>query len=232
VIVVPHGNSVEKNAAMRAQGAELIEHGRDFQEAFEHASALAEHQGLHFVRTFGETLVRGVASYALELFAAVPDLDAVYVPIGQGSGICGVIAARNALNLKTEVIGVVAEGAPAYVLSVAAGRVVASEGVSTIADGMAVRIPDAEALQIVSTQTSRLVVVTDAEIRTAIRVLFSDTHNVAEGAGAAATAGLLKEADKMKGRRVAVIQTGGNIDRSLFTQVLGEPDESVDRGRA
>ena len=224
VIVVPHGNSAEKNAAMRAQGAQLIEHGRDFQDAFEHASALAELQGLHFVRTFGETLVRGVASYALELFAAGPRFDAVYVPIGQGSGICGVIAARNALGLKTEVIGVVAEGAPAYALSAAAGRVVASDSVTTIADGMAVRVPDAESLEIVLAQTARLVVVTEAEIRAAIRALFTDTHNVAEGAGAAATAALLKEAGMMKGRTVAVIQTGGNIDRPVFAQVLSEPD--------
>jgi threonine dehydratase len=224
VIVVPHGNGADKNAAMRAQGAQLIEHGRDFQDAFEHAAALAELQDLHFVRSFGETLVRGVASYALELFAAGPRFDAVYVPIGQGSGICGVIAARNALGLKTEVIGVVAEGAPAYALSAAAGRLIASDSVSTIADGMAVRVPSAESLAIVLAQTSRLVVVTEAEIRAAIRALFTDTHNVAEGAGAAATAALLKEAELMRGRKVAVIQTGGNIDRPVFAQVLSETD--------
>jgi len=222
VIVVPHGNSREKNAAMRALGAEVIEHGEDFQQAFEHASTLAESEQLHFVRSFHGTLIRGVASYALELCDAVPDLDAIYVPIGLGSGICGTIAVRNALGLKTEIIGVVAEGAPAYALSVAAGRVTASERVSTMADGMAVRVPDPDALEVILKHTARLVVVTDAEIRASMRHLFTDTHNVAEGAGAAALAALLKESHRMRARRVAIIHTGGNVDRELFAEVLRE----------
>ena len=222
LVVVPHGNSVEKNAAMRALGATLIEHGEDFQEAYEHAATLVEAQGLHFVRSFNETIVRGVASYALELFDAVRELDAVYVPIGQGSGICGAIAARNALGLKTEIIGVVAEGAPAYALSAAAGRPVSSGAVATIADGMACRVPDPTALKIILAGTSRLVVVADAQIRAAMRHLFTDTHNATEGAGAAALAALLKENARMKGRRVAIVQSGGNVDHDLFAQVLGE----------
>ena len=222
VVVIPHGNSREKNAAMRAFGAEVIEHGDDFQDAFVHASALAQSEGLHFVGSFHRTLVLGVASYALELCQAIPDLDAIYVPIGLGSGICGTIAVRNALGLKTEIIGVVADGAPAYALSVAAGRVIASERVTTMADGMAVRVPDPDALDVIVTHAARLVVVTDAEIRAAMRHLFTDTHNVAEGAGAAALAALIKESPRMRGRRVCVIQTGGNIDRELFAEVLSE----------
>ena len=223
VIVVPHGNSTEKNAAMRALGAELIEHGQDFQDALECASRLAPVRGLHLVRSFDESLVRGVASYALELFDAVPNLDAVYVPIGLGSGICGTIAARDALGLETEIIGVVAEAAPAYALSAAAGRAVSATVGATIADGMAVRVPDPEALGVIVGGAARIVVVGDAEIRAAMRILFTDTHNVAEGAGAAALAALAKEAAKMQGRKVAVIQTGGNVDRSVFAEVLGEP---------
>ena len=225
VIVVPYGNSREKNAAMRGLGAELIEHGNDFQAAFEHASVLAGERRLHFVRSFDLTLARGVASYALELFGALPRLDAVYVPVGVGSVICATIAVRNALSAKTEVIGVVAEGAPAYSLSVAARQLVPSETVSTIADGMAVRVPDAAALEIILAHTTRLVVVTDAEIRNAMRHLFTDTHNVAEAAGAAALAGLLKERDRMRGRQVAVLLSGANVDRDVFASVLSEDDE-------
>jgi threonine dehydratase len=222
VVVVPHGNSREKNAAMRAQGAEVIEEGEDFQDAFEHAAKLSEEQHLHFVRSFHDALVRGVASYALELCHAVPNLDAIYVPIGLGSGICGTIAVRNALALRTEIIGVVAQGAPAYALSASAGKVIASERAETIADGMAVRVPDLEAFETISANISRLVTVSDAEIRAAMRNLFTDTHNVAEGAGAAALAGLSKESDRMKGKRVAVVLSGGNIDKDLFAEVLVE----------
>jgi threonine dehydratase len=222
VIVVPHGNSREKNAAMRALGAEVIEHGEDFQDAFVHASALAQSEGLHFVPSFHRTLALGVASYAIELCQAAPNLDAIYVPIGLGSGICGTIAVRNALGLKAEIIGVVAEGAPAYARSAAAGRVIASGRVATIADGMAVRVPDAEALEIIIRHTARLVIVTDAEIKAAMRHLFTDTHNVAEGAGAAALAALIKESERMRGRRVCVVQTGGNVDRKIFAEVLSE----------
>ena len=220
VIVVPHGNSREKNRAMRALGAELIECGSDFQEAFEHAARLAEAERLHFVPSFEAALVAGVASYALELFSAVANFDAVYVPIGMGSGICGVIAVREALGLRTEVVGVVASGAPAYALSYAAGRPVATASALTIADGIACRVPDPEALEIIGKGASRVATVTDGEIRAAMRHLFSDTHNASEGAGAAALAALLKERARMRGRRVALILSGGNVDREVFAETL------------
>jgi threonine dehydratase len=220
VIVVPHGNSPEKNAAMRALGAELIEHGYDFQEAYEHAARLAGEQCLHLVRSFDDALVRGVASCALELFRAVDGLETVYVPIGLGSGICAAIAVRDALGLRTEIVGVVAARARAYALSFAAGRPVASDVGETIADGMAVRVPDHAAIEIILKGASRVVTVEEDEIQAAMRHLFSDTHNVAEGAGATPLAALLQEKDKMRGRRVAVILTGGNVDRNVFAQTL------------
>ena len=219
-IVVPHGNSGEKNAAMRAYGAELIEHGRDFQDALEHAGELAREQGLHFVPSFGEDLVAGVASYGLELFGAVRVLDAVYVPIGLGSGICGLIAARDALGLKTEIVGVVAEEAPAYALSLQAGRLIEAKVEPLIADGMAVRTPNAAALDMLLKSRVRAVTVSDAEIQAAMRALFSDTHNVAEGAGAAGFAALMQEKERQRGRKVAVVLSGGNVDRAVFAGVL------------
>lgn len=222
VLVVPHGNSREKNAAMRALGAELVEHGSDFQEAYEHAVLLAETRRLHMVRSFDEALVRGVASYALELFQAVADLDAVYVPIGLGSGICGTIAVRDALGLSTEIVGVVADRAPAYAMSHTAGQPVASTVTATVADGMAVRVPDPAALEIILKGASRIVTVQEDEIKASMRHLFSDTHNVAEGAGAAGFAALLQERERMRGRRVAVILSGGNVDREVFAQILIE----------
>lgn len=221
-IVIPRGNSVEKNAAMRALGAELIEHGTDFQSALEHAMELARVRGLHFVPSFHPALVAGVASYSLELFAAVPGLDALYVPIGLGSGICGAIAARDALGLKTEIIGVVAAAAPAYADSIAAGRPVTRNVGATIADGMAVRVPDAEAVETIRRGAARVVAVDEAEIRQAMRKYFTATHNVAEGAGAGALAALAKERDRMKGRKVAVILSGGNVDRHVFADVLAQ----------
>lgn len=222
VIVVPHGNSREKNAAMRALKAELIEQGNDFQDAFEYAQRLAREEDLHFVPSFDESLVAGVASYALELFASVAELDAVYVPIGLGSGICATIAVRDALGLKTEIIGVTAAAAPAYALSFAEKRPMTANVSTTIADGMACRVPDARALEIIFRAVARMVTVDEAGIKSAMRCLFTDTHNVAEGAGAAALAGLLKERDKMKGRRVAVILSGGNVDRETFGPILVE----------
>lgn len=219
-IVVPHGNSREKNLAMRALGAELIEHGVDFQEAYEYAAELAKARQLHFVRSIHPALVRGVASYALELFRATPPLDAVYVPIGMGSGIWGTIAVRDALGLKTEVIGVVAAGAPAYALSFAARRPMEGRIPETIADGMACRVPDPEALEIILKGASRVVTVSEEEIQAAMRHMFSDTHNAAEGAGAAAFAALLQERERMRGCRVGVILTGGNVDREVFARVL------------
>lgn len=222
VIVAPRGNSREKNAAMRSLGAELLERGDDFQEAYEEAVRIAEAESLHMVRSFDPALVAGVATYALELFETVADLDAVYVPIGMGSGICGTIAVRDALGLKTEVIGVVAAGAPAYALSFAAGKPVATQTAETIADGMACRTPDPEAVSIIKRGASRIVTVDDHEIRTAVRCLFSDTHNTAEGAGAAPLAALLQERDAMRGRRVVLILSGGNVDRDVFAQILAE----------
>lgn len=219
-IVVPHGNSREKNAAMRALGAELVEHGSDFQAAREHAQQLAERHGWHMVPSFHRDLVAGVASYALELFDAVPRLDAVLVPIGLGSGACGVIAARDALGLATEVIGVVSSGAPAYALSLEAGRVVAHEVSTVLADGMACRLPEAAALDVLRRGLSRVVQVGDDEVAAAMRTLFECTHQVAEGAGAAALAALLQQRERFAGRRVAVILSGGNVDREVFAQVL------------
>jgi threonine dehydratase len=220
VIVVPHGNSVEKNAAMQALGAELVVHGNDFQDALEYARELAEKEKLHFVPSFAEPLVRGVATYALELFDNVADLDAVYVPIGMGSGACGVVAARNALGLHTEVYGVCATGAPAFALSFEAKRQITTEIVNTMADGISCRVPDPEALEIVLSGVSKILTVTDEEICAAIRYLFADTHNVAEGAAAAPLAALLQERTRMHGRRVALIQSGGNIDSDLFAATL------------
>jgi len=223
-IVAPYGNSVEKNRAMEAFGARLIEAGHDFQAAYEHALGLAEREKLHLVQSYHALLVRGVASYGLELFRAVPNFDTVYVPIGLGSGISGVIAAREALGLTAEIVGVVAEGAPTYALSFAAGRPVSTNSADTMAGGLAVRVPDPEALDMILRGAARIVTVSDAEIRRAMRILFTDTHNVAEGAGAAPFAGALKERDRLAGKRIAVIQSGGNIDRALFAEILAETE--------
>lgn len=220
VIVVPHGNSVEKNAAMRAQGAELIEHGHDFQAAHDHARRLAAERGLHMWPSFHPWLIKGVATYGYELFTAVPDLAAVYVPIGLGSGICGTIAARDALGAKTEVIGVVATGAPAYALSFRAGKPIATNAVDTMADGVACRVPNDDAVAIINKGAARIVEVSDAEIIAAMRHYFTDTHNLAEGAGAAALAALLQERKKMAGRNVAVILTGGNVDMEVYARII------------
>jgi threonine dehydratase len=220
VIVAPHGNSVEKNAAMRALGAELIEHGHDFQAAYEHAASLAAERGLHRLPSFHPWLVLGVASYGLELFRAVPDLDTVYVPIGLGSGICGTIAARNALGFKTKIVGVVSENAPTYALSFAKRAPVSTISADTIADGMACRVPDNDALAIILAQAERVVTVGENEIKAAMRHYFTDTHNIAEGAGAAPLAALLKERNKMVGKRVALVLSGGNIDREKYAEVL------------
>ena len=219
-VVVPHGNSVEKNAAMRALGVELIEHGHDFQAAAEHADAVAESRGWHRMPSFHPLLVRGAATYAMELLREVPNLDTVYVPIGLGSGICGVIAARDALDLATRVVGVVASAAPAYALSMEAGHPVSHEATTRIADGMAVRTPDAGALEIIRRGAARLVRVDDDEIEGAMRALFADTHNVAEGGGAAALAAALQERRWMRGLRIGIILSGGNVDTPVFGRVL------------
>ncbi len=219
-IVVPEGNSVEKNAAMRAFGAELIEAGHDFDSARETAMRLATERGLAMVPSFHRDLVAGVASYALELFRAASPLDTVYVPIGLGSGICGTIAVRDALGLSTKVVGVVSTGAPAYALSFAAGKVVATNAVDTMADGMAVRGPDAEALAIILKGADRIVQVSDDEVMAAMRVYYEDTHQLTEGAGAASLAALMQERARFAGKRVGLILSGGNIDRSLYLRAL------------
>ncbi len=215
-IVVPRGNSMEKNAAMLAQGARLVEHGADFDAAREEAMRLATAEGLEFAPSFAPDLVKGVATYALELFRAAPPLDALYVPIGLGSGICGCIMARDLLGLPTEIIGVQSVGADSYARSVAAGRVVTTEAANTLADGMATRVPDAGALAIIMKGAARIVTVTDEEVAAAIRAYWQDTHNLAEGAGAAPLAALMQERDRMRGRRVSTILCGGNIDLDLF----------------
>ncbi|MDP9278495.1 MAG: threonine dehydratase [Gemmatimonadota bacterium] len=219
-IVVPHGNSVEKNAAMKALGVELIERGRDFQAASEAAEEIAAERGWHRVPSFHPLLVCGVGTYALELFRAVPDLHTVYVPVGMGSGLCGVIAARDALGLDTRVVAVVSAGAPAFALSYREDRIISHEVTTRIADGMACRTPMREALDIARRGAERVVEVTDEEVESAMRALFADTHNVAEGGGAAALAALLQERDATRGRTVAVIVSGGNVDSDVYSGVL------------
>ncbi|MDB5414132.1 MAG: Pyridoxal-5-phosphate-dependent protein beta subunit [Rubritepida sp.] len=215
-IVVPEGNSLEKNASMRALGAELIERGADFDVARQYAMQMAAEHGLDFAPSFAPALVKGVATYALELFRNAPPLDALYVPIGLGSGICGCIMARDLLGLKTEIIGVQSTGADAYAQSYAAGHVIETPTAVTQADGMATRIPDPKALEMIIAGASRIVTVTDDEIRDAIRAYWTDTHNLAEGAGAAGFAALMQEREAMAGKRVAVVLSGGNIDLPMF----------------
>ena len=232
-IYVPHGNSVEKNRAMAAFGAHLVEHGDDFQEAREEAGRHAERDGLHMVPSFHPDLVLGVATYALELLRAAPDLDVLYVPIGQGSGICGCILARDLLGLKTEIVGVQSTLAPAYALSFTARTVVNTNSSNTLADGMATRNPDADALALILKGAARIVQVTDEEIAGAIRAYWTDTHNLAEGAGAAPLAAALQEKTRLRGRRVGLILSGGNIDLDLFrTWVGAEAAAGVERAMA
>ena len=223
-IVVPHGNSVEKNAAMRAFGAELIEYGGDFQEASEHASALALTRGLHRVPSFHLDLVSGVATGWLEMFRAAPDLDAVFVPIGLGSGICAAAAARAALGRTMRIIGVVSAHAPAYALSIAARRAIEAPVTTVIADGMACRTPDPTALDILFSEVDEVVQVSDLEVASAMKALYVDTHNVAEGAGAASLAAAMKLAterpESIKGKQIGLTLCGGNVDHDMFARVL------------
>jgi threonine dehydratase len=221
-IVVPRGNSSEKNAAMRAQGGTLIEYGDDYQESKEHAQKLATERGWHFVPSYHPNVVKGVATYWLEFFSAVHDVDVVYVPIGQGSGICSCAAVRNALNLHTEIVGVVAEGAAAYALSFEAGRKIAAPVSTLLADGMACRVPDDASLAVVLENVERVIQVSEEEIRQAMRMIFTDTHNVAEGAGAAGFAAAMKEKHMLGGKRVGFVLTGGNVDRDVFVKVLAD----------
>ncbi|WP_413795392.1 MULTISPECIES: threonine dehydratase [unclassified Pseudomonas] len=221
LIVVPQGNSVEKNNAMRGFGGEVVEYGRDFDEAREEAVRLAQAHGLYLVPPFHPELVKGVATYGLELFNAVPDLDTVYVPIGCGSGICAVIAARDALGLKTQVVGVVSTEALAAKLSFEADRLCETASANTFADGLAVRRPIPEAFAVYGAGAARIVAVSDAEIAEAMRVYYTDTHNLAEGAGAAALAALMQEREAMQGKKVGVILSGGNIDRPVYAKLIG-----------
>ncbi len=221
-VVVPHGNSVEKNAAMRALGAELIEYGEDFDAAREHAVSLAADRKLEMVPSFHRDLVCGVATYALEFFRHTPPLDTMYVPLGLGSGICGTLAVRDAMRLKTEVVGVVASGAPAYAQSFVRGHVVTTAAAVTFADGVACRVPDAEALALIKRGAARIVELTEPEIEHAIRAYYTDTHQLTEGAGAIALAALLKERERQRGKRVGVVLSGGNIDTEVFARVLSK----------
>lgn len=221
-VVVPRGNSVEKNAAMRALGATIVEHGADFQEAREFAGQLAARDGLHFVPSFHRSLVAGVATASLELFRAAPAIDTIYVPIGLGSGICAAIAARDALGLSVEVVGVVSTHARAYAASFAERRPIESPVSTVLADGLACRTPEPEALEIICRCVDRIVEVSDDEIAESIRILFQGTHNCAEGAGAAAFAAIRQERARLAGRKVAAILTGANIDRDVYAQVLSQ----------
>ena len=220
VVVVPHVNSKEKNDAMRALGADLIERGENFHDADAHADELASVRGLHKIPSFHPMLVRGVGSYALELFRAVADLDAVYVPIGWGSGASGLAAARNALGLKTAIIGVVSKEAPSYARSIASGKIIDVPSNTRIADGIAISHPHPGAFEMVRREIERVVEVDDSAVEDAMRLYFRATHNVAEGAGAAALAAVLQERTLVRGKRIASILTGGNVDTDVYRRVL------------
>ncbi|WP_342737259.1 threonine dehydratase [Bradyrhizobium sp. B117] len=219
-IYVPRGNSTDQNAAMRAFGAAVVEFGRDFDQALAECHRVAHEQGLHFIPPFNRDQVKGVATYALELFRAIADLDTVYVPIGMGSGICGLITTRDLLGLKTEIVAVVARQAPAMALSFAAGEPVPTNSAQTFADGVATRDPCQEAVAIIKRGAARVLQLSEDDIAEAVRSYFQDTHNVAEGAGAAPLAGLMQERARMAGKRVAVILSGGNIDASVYLRIL------------
>ena len=220
VIVVPHGISKEKNRAMLAQGVELVEHGHDFQESLEFAATLASDRGFTMVESFHERLVMGAATYALELFEKAPPLDTIYVPIGLGSSICGVSAVRNALGLKTEIVGAVSAGSPSYSLSFKEHRIIEAPSRTAIADGLSCRTPNPQAMEIIWTNVARIVEVTDAEIAEAMRTYYQDTHNLAEGAGAAPLAAALKEKDSLQGKRIGIVLSGGNVDLEIYMAAL------------
>jgi threonine dehydratase len=230
-ILVPLGNSREKNAAMRAQGATLIEYGKDYQASREKAEALAAEQSLHMVQPYHYDILRGVATYWLELLSSVRDIDVAYVPIGMGSAICSAIAVRNGLGLTTKLIGVVSALAPSYALSFEQGKVVEAPATTKVADGVACRRADEEALAIVQENVDHIVRVTDQEVEDSMRHMFTDTHNVVEGAGAASLAAALKESEQLRGKRVALIASGANVDRDLFAQILqGRVETAISAG--
>ena len=218
LVYVPHGNSASKNVAMQALGATLVEHGNSFDEAREEAGRRAAAEGFHFVPSFHEWLVAGAASYSYELLRAVENVDVVYVPIGMGSGICGMCAAREALALRTEIIGVVSEHAPVYLKSFEQRKAVEWPSGTRLADGMACGVANADAVEIICKHVSDIVTVSDEEVAAAMRAIFDDTHNVAEGAGAAGVAAIMKA--QSSGKRVATILSGGNVDRDVFASVL------------
>jgi threonine dehydratase len=220
IIVVPHGNSKEKNRAMLAQGVELIEHGQDFQESLEFARQLAVERGLAMIDSFHERLVMGTATYALEFFESAPPLETIYVPIGLGSSICGVAAARNALGLKTQIVGVVSALSPSYSLSFTQRKVIESPSLTAIADGLACRTPNPDAMEVIWENVTRVVEVSDGEIASAMRAYYQDTHNLAEGAGAAPLAAALKEKRLNAGKRIGIVLTGGNLDMEAYAEVL------------
>ncbi|MEX2580769.1 MAG: threonine dehydratase [Verrucomicrobiales bacterium] len=220
VVVVPQGNNPEKNAAMRSLGAELVEHGKEFQEALEHSRELAAREGLHAVPSFHPWLVRGVATYGLELFRSLPDLDAVFVPVGLGSGFCGLVAAREALGLKTKIIGVVSEEAPAYALSFRQGKFVEQASTTRVAEGVACKTPNRDALEQVIQHAHDLATVSDGEALAAMGEIVRFTHNLAEGAGALAYAALKQHREAWRGKRVACVLTGGNASTSLLREAL------------
>jgi threonine dehydratase len=219
-VFVPRGNSREKNAAMRAQGATLIEFGDDYQAAREKAIAHAAEHQLHMVQPYHYDIVRGVATYWLEFLSSVKDIDVVYVPIGMGSGICAAVAVRNGLNLKTKIVGVVSGNAPAFAESFEKGTVVEAPVSTRIADGIACRKPEPEQLSVILENVDHVVRVTDEEVEAAMRRFFTDTHNVVEGAGAAGLAATLQEKDQLRGKHTAVVATGANVDREVFARVL------------
>ena len=228
-IVVPHGNSRDKNEAMRALGAEMIEAGDDFQASFEHAEHVAGERGWHRMPSFDSALVAGVGTYALEFLRAVPELEVIYVPIGLGSGICGVLAAKEALGRTVEVVGVTSSGAPAVKRSLESGRTVSHAVTTSIADGVACRTPNDAALGCMRGRVARVVDATDDEVASAMRLIYRATHNVAEGAGALGLAVLMKEREAMRGRRVGLVLTGGNVDAEVFGEVLRRGGSSTER---
>lgn len=219
-IIVPKGNSQEKNAAMRALGVRLIEHGDDFQESIAYSKQLATEENLHLIPSFNPLLVQGVASYSLELFKTAPDLDTVYVPIGLGSGICGMMVARDALGLKTKIVGVVSEHAEAYALSFKSGKIQETPTCNTLADGVACRVPNAEAFAMMQQGVERVITVSDESVLKAMKILYTDTHNIAEGAGAVGLAGLISEVSQHQGKKVATVLSGGNVDFSVYQRAL------------
>jgi threonine dehydratase len=219
-IYVPHGNSPDQNSSIAGFGAKVVEFGRDFEEARQEAHRVANLEGLHFVPSYHRDLVLGVSSYALEIFQTARDLDAVYVSVGMGSGICGLIAMRDAMGLKTEIIGVCAAGAPATALSFAAGNVVVTAAANTFADGVATRNPDPQAIAAICRGAARIVKIEDDAIAEAVRIYYDDTHQVAEGAGAAPLGALIQECERMANKSVALVLSGGNIERARFSRVL------------